>query len=98
MKLQVLIRASGPDAVPALFRAEGLEEGELHVGPGADLFADDVEVALAVDAVDESRAVLVHRAQHAVVQVQRAVVLAHERQVVGVEGAEGDELDEVLAS
>ena len=77
-----------PDAIPAVFRPQRLQEGELHVGPGAHLLAHHLEVALVVHVVDDPAAVLVHGAQHAVVEVERAVRLAHQRQVVGVEGAE----------
>jgi hypothetical protein len=43
----------GSHPVPALLRAERLDEGELHVGPGLDLLGDVVEVALVVHLVED---------------------------------------------
>ena len=83
----------GPDPVPAVLLAEGLEVGELHVAPGPDLLADVLEVVLVVDVVEDLPALGVDGPQDAVVEVERPV-LADEAQVVGGEG--GEAVDEVL--
>jgi hypothetical protein len=62
------------DAVPAVLGADRVDERELHVGPVPHLLGDEVEILLVVTLVEDDVAVLVLRTQHAVVELEGAVL------------------------
>jgi hypothetical protein len=72
---------------------QGLDIGELHVAPGADLLPDVPEVVLVVDVVEDLPPFGVDRPQDAVVEIEPAV-LADQAQMV--RGERGEAVDEIL--
>ncbi len=96
MKSQVLSRASGPTLYQPSVLPRDSQVGELHVAPGADLFADVLEVVLVVDVVEDLPALAVHRPQNAVVEVQ-GPVLADQAEVVATGTAAKPSMRAVLA-
>ncbi len=83
----VLDAGQRADLVPAIFLADGFEEGELHVAPRPHFFLDVLVVLLVIDVVEEDLAVVVAGAQGAVIEVEIAVV-ADDGHEIGAEDAE----------
>jgi hypothetical protein len=83
----------GADPVPTVLLAEGPDIRKLHVAPGSDFLTDIIVVVLVVHVVDDLPAFGVHRPEHAVIEVEGAV-LADEAEVV--RRKLGEAVDDVL--
>ena len=86
-EVAVLDARQRADAVAAQVRTQAAQKRELHVGPGLDLFFDQLKVVLRAGAVKDDGALGVARAQDAVVQVERAIG-AHQREQIRAHRAE----------
>ena len=76
-----------PDPVPSVLRAERLDVREFHIGPGLDLFLQDIVVGGVIDMIENRFAVGVAGAQRAMIKVERAVAV-DEPHHIGAESAE----------